>query len=309
MKTRSTSAVPLHIPTRSSRARRRSAGASRIGFTLLEVLLALTLSVVLLAGIFAAMDQSWKLTVSGREEMEKSQLARALLRKMAIDIRAIAYVPPVVSDSDAAASSTTPTSTTGTSTTDTSTSEETPSARSFGIRGNAQRIEMHLTRARRDLEFSPSVDGNKVQSHTSDLRVVTYQLAGAGSTVSVTGPTTSSSGTTTSGGLIRTEGDRMATQMIEEKGGSATSLSGAQALSPEVSSLQFRYFDGKTWYPTWDSESAGRLPRAVEITLAFAPSKVRLGPALSVAVSASTNQFRTVVLIPIADPLPEEFVQ
>lgn len=308
MKTRSASAVDAHNLT-SSRSRSGLGRASRAGFTLLEVLLALTLSVVLLAGIFAAMDQSWKLTVSGREEMERSQLARALLRKMSLDIRAIAYVPPVVSDSDEATSNTSPTTTSGTSTTDPSTTEETPSARSFGIRGNGQRIEMHLTRARRDLEFSPSVDGNKVQSHTSDLRVVTYQLSGAGSTINVTGPTTSTTGSTTSGGLIRTEGDRMATQMIEEKGGSATSLSGAQALSPEVSSLLFRYFDGKTWYPAWDSEDAGRLPRAIEITLTFAPPKVRPGPALNVAVSASANQFRTVVLIPIADPLPEEFVQ
>jgi len=294
-----------------SHVRRRRARIGRTAFTLLEVLLALTLSVVLLAGIFAALDQSWKLTVTGRQEMERSQLARALLRKMALDIRAIAFVPPLVTDSDAASGTSGNTSTTSSSsssgssssgssstssTSGTSTTEETPSAKSIGVRGNAQRIEMHLTRARRDLEFSANVDGNKVHTHTSDLRVVTYQLAATGST-------------TTSSGLIRTEGDRMATQLVEEKGGSATSLSGAQALAPEVSSLQFRYFDGKAWYPAWDSEEAGRLPRAIEITLAFAPPKVQLGAALNVAVSASANQFRTVVMIPIADPLPEEFVQ
>ena len=101
----------------------------------------------------------------------------------------------------------------------------------------------------------------------------------------------------------------MATQLVEEKGGAATALSGQQALAPEVSALQFRYFDGLAWYTTWDSEEAGRLPRALEVTLEFAPSKSRPGPALRVAVSGSVNQVRSVILIPIADPLPAEFLE
>jgi len=155
---------------------------------------------------------------------------------------------------------------------------------------------MHLSRARRDLEFSAAVDGNKLKSHTSDMRVVTYSLAlsGTGSTMS---------------GLIRTDGDRLATQMVEEKGGAATALSGQQSLAPEVNYLQFRFFDGRAWYASWDSEDAGRLPRAVEVTIGFAPPQTRVGPALRVGVSNSANQFRSVILIPIADPLPEEFVQ
>ena len=128
------------------------------------------------------------------------------------------------------------------------------------------------------------------------MRVVTYELA------------TSIAGLAGSG-LVRTEGDRMATQQVEEKGGAATSLSVKQVLAPEVSFLQFRFFDGLAWYTTWDSDEAGRLPRALEVTLGFAPSNSRPGPALRVAVSGSPNQVRTVILIPIADPLPEEFVQ
>jgi hypothetical protein len=95
--------------------------------------------------------------------------------------------------------------------------------------------------------------------------------------------------------------------LVEEKGGVSTALSAQLPLAPEVASVQFRYFDGLTWFETWDSEQAGRLPRAVEITLGFAPSRHRPGPALSVSVSGSVNQVRSVVLIPIADPLPEEF--
>lgn len=284
---------------------RRADGAGHLcdsngrgAFTLVEVLLALTLSVILLGAIFTAMSQSWRLTASGREEMERSQLARALVRKITVDVRSIAFVPPLVTEDEAAseASSTTSSATSsssssdGTATDSTAEADPTPSAKSIGIRGNAMRIEMHISRARRDLDFSTTVDGNKLLTHSSDLRVLTYQLATSGT------------------GLVRTEGDRLATLMLEEKGGAATGVSGQQVLAPEVSSLQFRFFDGAAWYTTWDSESAGRLPRALEVTIGFAPPKVVPGPLFRVAVNQSANQFRTVILLPIADPLPEEFV-
>jgi hypothetical protein len=153
---------------------------------------------------------------------------------------------------------------------------------------------MHISRARRDLEFSANLDGNKMHSHTSDLRVVTYQLA-----IASTGSTTQ--------GLIRTEGDRLATLLAEDKGAAPTALSNMLPLAPEVSILQFRYFDGLAWYTTWDSVQAGRLPRAIEITIGFAPL-TQSGALLRVATSSSANQVRSVVLIPVADPLPAEFV-
>lgn len=299
----------------------------RAGFTLLEVVLALSLAVLLLGAIFTAMDQSWKMTSRGREEMERSQLARALMRKFAIDIRSIAYVapPPTESDASSSSSSTATASTSGSSGSSTAstasssgsgssssssgnssattgsastTDTEEPTARSIGIRGNSQRIEMHISRARRDLEFSANLDGAKMRTHTSDLRVVTYQLGQPGGSALPGGAPMQ--------GLIRMEGDRMATLMVEEKGAAPTSLSLPQALAPEVANVQFRFFDGVAWFTVWDSEESGRLPRAVEIVITFGPSQAKLGPALRTNVSQSTNTFRSVVLIPISDPLPEE---
>lgn len=110
-------------------------------------------------------------------------------------------------------------------------------------------------------------------------------------------------------GLIRTEGDRLATLMIENKSNTTTTaLSAQQLLAPEVTSLQFRYFDGVAWFTTWDSEESGRLPRAVEVNMVLAPLKYRSGPLFRVAVNASANQCRTVVLLPTSDPLPAEFL-
>ena len=123
---------------------------------------------------------------------------------------------------------------------------------------------------------------------------MTYSLALAGSG--------SSAGT----GLIRSEGDRLIVQTIEEKGGGAAMASKSQALAPEVSALAFRYFDGTHWQTAWDSVSNGYLPRAVEVSIAFTPPKNAGGPLANVTVSSSTNQFRTVILVPVADPLPPE---
>ena len=85
---------------------------ARSAFTLLETILALSLSALLLGAIFTAIDQSWRTSASGREEMERAQLARALIHRIEVDIRAITYIapPPVEETTDA---STTSSSSTG----------------------------------------------------------------------------------------------------------------------------------------------------------------------------------------------------
>ena len=40
-------------------------------------------------------------------------------------------------------------------------------------------------------------------------------------------------------------------------------------MAPEVSLLEFRYFDGFDWFDSWDSALYGELPKAVEIALEF----------------------------------------
>ncbi len=282
----------------------------RRAFTLLEVMLSLTLATILLGAIYAAMSQSWRQTASGREEMARSQVARALLKRIAQDVRAVMFVPPPPSDGETDdATGTTSTSTSGTSTgstssttsgtgtttdTSTETTETTPSAKSIGIRGTATRIELHISRARRDLNFAANVDGNTLTTRTSDLQAVTYTLG--------------LSGGSTATGLIRSEGDRLIVQAIEEKGGDALTASRSQSLAPEVAALAFRYFDGTAWYTVWDSLENGYLPRAVEVSIGFAPPATRGGPVTNVAVSSSVNQFRTVILVPVADPFPPELV-
>ena len=157
-------------------------------------------------------------------------------------------------------------------------------------------MELHISRARRDLNFSTNVDGNTIATRTSDLLAVTYSLALA------------DSGSAVGTGLIRTEGDRLIVQSVEENGGSARQASKSQALAPELAAIAFRYFNGTTWYEVWDSEESGYLPRAIEVTISFSPPRPTGGPLNNVVVSSSANQFRTVIVVPVSDPLPPELV-
>ena len=271
-------------------------------------MLSLTLAIILLGAIYAAMEQSWRLTASGRHEMARSQVTRALIKRIAQDVRAVMFVAPPPSDgetdeeSSTSSTSTASSTSTGagaTGTTDTTTTDTTetePSAKSIGIRGDATRLELHISRARRDLNFAANVDGNTVETRTSDLQAVTYSLA------------LGSSGSTGGSGLIRSEGDRLIVQAIETDGGDALTASRSQSLAPEVSSLAFRYFDGVAWYMVWDSTENGYLPRAIEVSIGFTPVGTRGGPLINVPVSASVDQFRTVILVPVADPFPPELL-
>lgn len=153
-------------------------------------------------------------------------------------------------------------------------------------------MEMSIARPRRDL--LPGTGQAAGIAGSSDLRGVTYSFSASGSAMG--------------GGLIRAEGERMAIEQVEASGGLATQVSQIQVLAPEVIAVNFRYFDGHMWQTAWDSETNGRLPRAIEIMMQLRPPQQKSGY-FSVAVSRSMETFRTVVLIPVSDPFPPEFLE
>ena len=76
-------------PTASKRV------AGRQGFTLLELLLALLLLVALLAAIGLAVGVQLRATDTGRSDVAQAQLARAILRQMADDLRGAIWYEPL----------------------------------------------------------------------------------------------------------------------------------------------------------------------------------------------------------------------
>lgn len=63
-----------------------------------------------------------------------------------------------------------------------------------------------------------------------------------------------------------------------------------EPVAPEVTALDFRYFDGSTWLDSFDSVQSNTMPTAIEVTL-----QVTVGP----DTDYESQIFRTVVYLPI----------
>lgn len=74
----------------------------RPGFTLLEILLVLVITGILVAAIAAAINIHLRVSEAGRTEVEQAQVARVVLRRIGVDLRAaVPYIEPVESEAGA----------------------------------------------------------------------------------------------------------------------------------------------------------------------------------------------------------------
>lgn len=278
----------------------------RRGMSLLEVVLASGLCVLLMLAVYSAMDQAYRLSSTGKDDLQRMQLARAILRRMELDVRSVTYATTVeAADPDSALFEVEPEPDPDDPNAEEPEPEPTVTvlspidqllAGSVGLIGTATRLELHVSRPRRELSFGPLVDDASVTTRVSDLRSVIYDFQGSGSSTLVDAdgqPLV---------GLIRTEGDRMAVLDVEAAGGAGEIMTLPQALAPEANSVLFRYFDGTTWYEEWDTPTLGMLPRAIEVSIQFEPTSAAMLGGTAAAVAAGTTQFRFVIALPTADP-------
>jgi hypothetical protein len=282
-------------------------GARRAAFTLLEVLLALGLGVVLLTAVYAALHLHWQYSTAGRVDVERSQLARALLERMTLDIRCVIFQEPALGDDldDLGAEG-------GFSMGMTTLIDAAGSGEALGVFGDSQTLMLHVSRVVRGLDYAP-FDGEGIVSRTSDLKSVSYFLAGAGGGVlqeAVAGlmldDGTVRSRNEPGQGLVRIEGDLLALDQADQMGDVQALASGAQLLASEVTFLQFRYFDGFEWLDMWDSTLFGALPRAIEIVIGFQPWDDDLVALPGQPASESTEIYRLVVALPLAQTMMGE---
>jgi hypothetical protein len=82
-------------------------------------------------------------------------------------------------------------------------------------------------------------------------------------------------------------------------------------IAPEITTLQFRYFDGAMWVEEWDTETYGGLPVAVEVTLGITPMRFLQMDEDDVPFGGTTDElyqgevyYRMCVRLPAARPLP-----
>lgn len=310
-------------PKRRSAAPRRAGG----GFTLLEVLTALGLSVLLATAIYGAVAIYLRVSSGDQGELERSRLVRALLRQMTLDLQSVVFRAEEQTEStseSSSESSSASSSSSGSSGASGSTSgetqtieiasvEETVQSTSLGLIGDAQKLTVHVSRPARGMNYQPVLSAGGVNVRTSDLQSITYFLANpsAGGLEGAVGQRAASGQPTASGpqGLARLVGDRMAIEYADIERDVETLAQAAEIIAPEVISLQFRYFDGLSWLAEWDSVSAQRLPNAVEITLGLrrliSEEEQRARPfdaEVRAAASEVIETRRHVVALPLAEP-------
>lgn len=277
------------------RRRRRSA------FTLLEVLLASVIAVLLMSALYVAVDIQIRQSRHGREVIEQSTLARALLTRMAADITQ-SLAPPLP---DTSASSTTGTtasatatttgtaSATGSGTTDTSTTATQQAAATgttstafpvnLGVQGDNTQVTLTISRVPQEV-FQP--DENGQTPLTSDLRKVMWWLSSTGT------------------GLARYE-FRVATADETQSAPQDLGDEASYIIAEEVRSLQIQYFDGSTWLDSWDGSipvDGGTSPKGPPLLIS-----IRIGicpPGVLNPTDAEIKYYRHVISLPTANGLP-----
>ncbi len=99
------------------------------------------------------------------------------------------------------------------------------------------------------------------------------------------------------GGLVRQTIDRAIRQMAEQAGNSQLLNSGQALLAPEVTRIQFIYFDRTTAVDTWDMQERSSMPTAVEVQIWISPDAVE---AQSSAVPATARMYSQTIDLPLA---------
>ncbi|PQO25432.1 hypothetical protein C5Y96_24125 [Blastopirellula marina] len=303
------------------------------GFTLLEVLLASSLSVLILLALGGAIQFYLFQVTDSQTSIEQAQLARAVMRRMETDLRSAIWkneidfssVESLAADSlaggagDLAASAgLDPTmaedALAGSNTQELATSGVIPTT--IGLYGNAYELQVDISRIPRIDEYDPqytSFRSREIGDIPSDIKTVTYFLLQPGVSSLGHGTVGDAGITETQFGLVRRELDRAVTQYALNNGDSANLDASAEILAPEVSLVQFRYFDGFTWVEEWDSEAMGGLPMAVDVIIAIRDHDMTQallsGGAVETQVADATNPmgqvFRRLIRIPTAKPYEE----
>jgi len=107
------------------------------------------------------------------------------------------------------------------------------------------------------------------------------------------------------GGLYRREVDRAVASFAGLDGLSTSPDSVSRLLAPEVAAVRFRYFDGFDWWTEWDFDERGGLPIAVEVSLTVDPSRT-VARIANDPSQAQTIYYRSVVHLPLAEVREEE---
>jgi len=309
----------------------------RRGFTILEVVLTLSMAVVLMSLVGVTL-QFYARNMNVRDmDVRRIQLAASLLQMLADDLRAAVYSEPfdastleaflasaaggeVAQTLDPAASevlglgsgeSLLEEPAMETETLDLQNSMLT--LRRPGMIGNQSEIQFDISRLPRLEQWQQTLGDSpaEVADVPSDLKTVTYYVQAVGAVGGVSDPLQEylpaeslAENTTAPGGLVRRELDRAANKWAMESGGIAGILATGELLAAEILAVEFSYFDGIQWQMFWNSDDRQALPVAIQIKLTLGDPPSGEAVAESTEPAAEPRVFTQIISLPAGRAAP-----
>jgi prepilin-type N-terminal cleavage/methylation domain-containing protein len=300
---------------------------SRSGYTLLEILLALAIAVLLLAGLYVAVDTQIRLAEVGRQRVEETTVVRSVFDRMDNDASC------VIGQSDPArfrlrqsgassaggatggstggaatgggatggssgggasgsgSSSSTPItsmSANGTVSTYTNQSGVQVILLPYGVQGDAQHLNMFICRVPREMINDQLQQQEGSSTTAGDLRRVSYWLNGDNG---------SGQGLMKQEVPLITSDDAGAIDLSALPPGSGNNAddSTVKVVIEEVRSLQFEYYDGTNWIDTWDSTALSTAAGADGVTPQGSPVAIRVTLEIAQPGQAEPKRYQHVI--------------
>ena len=312
------------VPRVRSRSVRRAHG-----YTLLELLLSLAISVVII-GLIGTAIQLYLISLTQlQSKIERKQVARGLIQMISNDLRAgVQYKAADYADLEnlvqtqalalhdgiaelqeleALATGEAPPETEPTeedSEFEPIIDEEVAAFRP-ALFGNERSIALDISRLPRMDQYNSIIAGDNSEEQTpSDVKTLSYFFSDANPSNNDGVQFTS----VAAGGLYRRQIDRAVASLAGDSGLVATPDDNSDLVASEVADIRFRYFDGEDWQSDWDSEELGGFPTAIEVILVIDPTRSTSGADYQYNGfnSAVMEQYRSVVHMPAAELPPEE---
>lgn len=187
----------------------------------------------------------------------------------------------------------------------------------LGLTGDTQQLWVDATRLPRQEELFATITGytnapspassNPGGSGSStasaevnppaDLKTVHYfvRQGNAVDSGSVAATSLAPDAQATAGGLVREEIGRRMRVFAEQSGTGSGATPGTALIAPEVTQIQFKYYDGTQLTDTWDMKQLKKLPMAIEVTIWIRDTRDG-----AVDPMATARVYRQIVNLPMA---------
>jgi type II secretory pathway pseudopilin PulG len=276
---------------------------SRAAFTIIEVLVAVGLTSLLMAALYSAMSVYWTTAMESYDEIERTQIARALLREMARDIQSCTFSKQETTELDSSDDSSSITDT------DPVDPETAMGAYTNGLLGSATDLVLYISRPDRNQAYVSAQELLDPSERSSDSMIIRYFLAdsaagGVSGMVADEALAGSHSNVDGAVGLAKMTGDLIGLSNAINQGNVDMQLQASDILAREVALIRFTYFDGVEEVEEWNSTLQGAMPLAVviELTLRTVLPETEERKPEEIPGFMDESIHRLVVPIPVAEP-------